>query len=100
MPTYSQQRPVRAIDGSDEKYRIDHLKHFFNTVIYQNIVSLTQEEKEEFFQMQTDYEWLMVKIFGENIVNMESVVVFLPAAVRRNESNVLVNQYKEWLKTK
>lgn len=100
MPTYSYKRPIKAIDGTDEKYKADHLKHFFQNDLYNNILALSQDEKEQFFQMQTDYEWLMINLFGENVVNMEGIVVFLPAAVRRNETGVLVNQYKEWLKTK
>jgi len=97
MPTYSYQRPVRVTaDGSNEKYRNDHLKHFFDNEVYNNIMSLSTEEKEIWFNMQKNYELLFIKVHG-NLNEIINSVVFLPTALENGVDNILVNQYKEWL---
>ena len=96
MPTYSYQRPVKAIDGLDEKYRNDHLKYFFESMVYKNIISLSTEEKERYFRFQKDYEWLFQKIFG-NLDEDMSDITYLPTALKKGIKNPLVDQYKEWL---
>jgi hypothetical protein len=97
MPTYSYQRPVRVTaDGTDVKYRNDHLNHFFQNNIYHNILSLSDSEKERYFKLQRDYEWLFKKIYG-NLNESMSNVTYLPTALKNKVDDTLIHQYKEWL---
>ena len=95
MPTYSYKRPVRVTaDGRDEKYKTDHIKHFTNTVICPNILSLSQEDKEKYFKFHKDYEFLLMKIYDHKLFDEK---FFLAKASKNNIDDILVNQYKDWL---
>jgi len=97
MPTYSYQRPVKiTANGRDEKYKADHLKHFIKTVIYPNILSFSEEDKEKYFKFHRDYGVLLMKIYGDS-VELFGEKYFLAEASKNNIDDVLVNQYKEWL---
>jgi len=96
MATYSYQRPVNVTaDGTDEKYKNDHLKHYFDNDVYHNIMSFSTEEREQYFKLQKDYGWWLYKVLGLN----ESVfpLLFLSKSLENGVDDVLVNQYKEWL---
>jgi len=96
MATYSYQRPVNVTaDGTDEKYKDDHLKHYFENDVYHNIMSFSPEEKEQYFKLQRDYGWWLHKVLAldENVFPL----LFLSKSLENGVDDILVNQYKEWL---
>lgn len=96
MPTYTSKRPVLAIDGNDEKYNDDHVKHFINTKYRKNYDALTESEKVEWFQLQKEYGDLIGKIYGEKLCKIAPFLV-LQKAFNENVDDVAVKQYSDWL---
>lgn len=90
------ENPVLAVSGSDPKYKNDHLRHFFETEVYNNILSLTPAEKDRYFKFQRDYEPILKKIYGD-LNNVMHKATFLPSALQAGIDDPLVKEYKEWL---
>lgn len=93
-------RTIKAIDGSDIIYKADHLRDFFLNEVYNNLLALSQDEKDRWFRMHTDHEDLIAKIFGENVLDVMGPCYLLAKAARENlpetADDVLLIQYKEW----
>lgn len=83
----------------DGQYVHDHVRHFFDTVCYNTILSLTQEEREEFFAMITEHQSLIENIFGDGVKN---AIGFLPISTVKSDrvDDTLAQQYKEWFNKK
>ena len=95
MPVYSSKRPVRlTTDSDDEKYMLEHLTHFFNTVTYNVINGFSQEDKERCFRLLTEHENLITNLYGAAALNSKT---FLPVALRNGVDNPLIREYKLWL---
>jgi hypothetical protein len=75
----------------------DHLTHFFNTITYNNVICFSQEDKERYFKMLTEHEALIIKLYGDAVLNAQA---FVPVALRNGVDNELVQQYKIWLETR
>lgn len=81
-------------DDDEITYLHDHLTHFFDTISYNVIISLSQADKERYFKMVTDHESMITNLYGESVLNS---IVFLPVALRNSIDNDLVKEYKTWL---
>lgn len=77
-----------------EEFLYDHLTHFFNTVSYDIINCLSQEDKERYFKLVTDHEALITKLYGDSVLNS---VIFLPVSLRKMINDKLVHEYLAWL---
>ena len=84
-------------DDDGECFLHDHLAHFFNTVSYDIINCLSQEDKERYFKLVTDHEALITKLYGDSVLNS---VVFLPVSLRKRINDKLVHEYLAWLDRK
>jgi hypothetical protein len=84
-------------DDDGVTYLHDHLTHFFNTTTYDNVMSFSQTDKERFFRMVTEHESLIIKLYGDSVINSS---VFVPVALRNGVDNELVQLYKTWLETR
>jgi hypothetical protein len=58
-------------DDDGSKYINDHVKHFLNTRWVEVINSFTQEDKERFFKLWTEHQNIIVKMYGEWILDSE-----------------------------
>lgn len=63
--------PILITADDDEKYVNDQVKHFLNTRWLGAINSLTQEDNERFFKLWTEHQNIIVKMFGEWVLDTE-----------------------------
>ena len=99
MPTYSRQRPVKAlVNITEEQNKIYHIKYVYNNKIYPNLLKLSDEEKKTWFKIQKDNEDLIAKIYGDKRIEYFGINSFLPEAERTGVDDPLVNEYRNWLK--
>jgi hypothetical protein len=92
------EEPVLITAHDDgECFLHDHLTHFFDTVSYNIINCLSQEDKERYFKLVTDHEALITKLYEDSVLNS---VIFLPVSLRKRVNDKLVHEYLAWLERK
>jgi len=90
-----EQNPVEITKDDAGQYKVEHARHFFDTVTHEIILSMSQENKEKFFSMVTDHQKLLQKLFGDA---GEKSVANLPTSAIENEvDSLLIQQYQKWL---
>ena len=94
MPTYSYKRPVRVLIDDSSKYPYEHMTHYFNTVCRASFYESSQEVKEQLYEMFTDYEDVLTKVYGDGLVKS---TILLPKLLREGVDNHEVKAYEEWL---
>ena len=94
MPTYSSIRPVKVLHVDSSKYVDEHMTYFFNNYTLATFNSMDQQQKERAYKFLTDYESLLIKIFGKGLLNSE---VFMPELLRKGVKNSITHDYKIWL---
>ena len=90
-----EQNAVEITKDDDGQYKADHARYFFDTVTYEIILSLSQENKEKFFAMVTDHQKLLQKLFGD--AGKKSVINLPISAIGNKVDSLLAQQYQEWL---
>jgi hypothetical protein len=96
MPTYSYKRPVRVLIDDSSKYVYEHMTHYFNTNCRAAFYDSPQEVREQLYEMFTDYEDVLTKVYGDALVKS---TILLPKLYREGIENEFneVKAYKEWL---
>lgn len=57
--------PFKMQDGTEVEYIHDYVIHWFSTSVYDRVMALSQEEKERYFEMITEYGDLLSKIIND-----------------------------------
>jgi len=94
MPTYSNIRPVKVLYVDSSTYVDEHMTHFFNNYVGERFNLMDQQQKERTYKFLTDYESLLIKIFGQGLLKSN---IFLPELLRNSVDIIQVREYKEWL---
>jgi len=95
---------IKAQDGNNIILNDKHLKKYLNEEIYQNVLSLTPEEKEIWFKMNVEYGDLLKKLLGTRVMEQPIIheqFILHEAAKSDDEAvldNILLIEYMEWLK--
>jgi hypothetical protein len=97
MPTYSYKRPVKVLLDDSSKYEYEHMSHFFNIECRKTFYSMTQEEKELVYDLFTEHEDVLVKVFGDGITKS---TVLWSKMMKDGVDNDEIKAYKEWLDKK
>lgn len=63
--TYTSFETVQTSDGNTILYSLPQVANFFKTEIEENFILLTNEEKQEFFELQEKYYDILTKVFTE-----------------------------------
>jgi hypothetical protein len=100
-PNLTFQPTIKTSDGNTVLYNIEHLRKFFMEEVYENILSLPQEEKEIWFQVQKDYGDILNKICGPEVINNImgpgfSLEKSMVENAEETAEDQLLNEYKEW----
>lgn len=96
MPTYSYKRPVKVLIDDTSKYPYEHMTHYFNTTCREQFHNSSKEVQEKLYEMFTDYEDVLSKVYGDGLVKS---TILLPKLHREGVDNEFneVKAYKEWL---
>lgn len=101
---------IKSNDGNVVIYHEPHIIKYLNEEVPSNLMSMTEDEKEKFFEFLFKYKELFKKIFSVDIMNR-----FLGPAIYIDESvekikngisdeelanNPMLTQYMEWLNKK
>lgn len=65
--TYTLLETIKTSDGNTIIFDPKHLIKFFEKTFEDNFASLTTEEKQEAFQVEYEYEDLLIKLWKEHI---------------------------------
>mgnify|MGYP003336638517 CR=1 FL=1 len=100
-------KTITAQCGHEIVYRHDHILHYMNEEVYGRCLSLSQEDKDRFFQMITQYGDILSKILDDPNHPILDTAMGLPWV--KLESSVedtnqidytkpeqLLNELKEW----
>lgn len=105
---------IKAHDGNniiyDESHIYDYLNRDGDSNVMTNILSLPQEEKEEYFEFLYRYQHLIKKIFTEDVVNrFMGPAIYIDEAIEKIKNNTdtedlannpMLIEYMEWLNKK
>ena len=107
-------QPIQMVDGSLMNYVHDHIHHWMNTVVYERTINLSQEDKDRYFQMITDYaDIISILINDDNNViyeyakgnpnpweKIEKHAAKSGAVVDYDKPKQLIKEYQEWRQRK
>lgn len=86
-----------------EKYRLD-VNHYFDTQMGNDIMNLTQEDKNKFFKMVSEYADVLEKVLpmGNDLIEHALGKRFATASIEQTDvstivfDNPIINAYDEW----
>jgi hypothetical protein len=82
-----------AVDGIDVVYRWDHIIHYMSEGIYNRCLALSEEDKNRYFRMATDYGDIIQKILDDPEHSISLMGAIKPLDDVTNELEI---QYEEW----
>ena len=93
---------IKSSDGNTITFEEGIVRDFFNDEINSNILSLSQEDKELWFDAQKKYGDLFHKIIDfDTTKRVMGPIISLQTAVENDleetKDNQLLNEYKDWL---
>lgn len=98
MPTHVTRKPVLVwSNATPEEEKRHHIRHFIETNPLATLMSLSTEDKHRWFQIQTDMEDIVAKVYGENMTHYMGPAMLLPKAAREGVDHPFVNEYRQWL---
>lgn len=118
-PNYSQfehakVKTVPTVDGAEMIYRYDHIVEWLNNEVYDRTINLSQEDKDRYFQMVTDYGDVIAKLLNDdnNIIyeyargaenpwaNIERHAAKANIVVDYDKPKQLIKEFLEWKERK
>lgn len=79
----------------DGNVRLDeHLTHFFNNVSLPEFRKLSDNEKNEVYELLTKHKNILIKVFGQGLLKSN---VFFPEMLKNGVENEDVINYKLWV---
>lgn len=93
---------IKAFDGNIIIFEEYIVRNFFNDEIKSNVLSLSKEDKELWFDAQKKYGDIFHKVIDSNIAEkIMGPIVSLQTAIENDleetKDDQLLNEYKEWL---
>jgi len=74
----------------------EHIVHYFDTQLGNDIINLSPENKIRLFQMLTDYADILETIFHPSIPILEHILNKRTASVDHNHECEIICQYEQW----